>query len=89
MIKFYEIFLLYSGTLAEEKGCQSFGGGAFHPLSSGTLVLGRLLSSLPPFGGERGSLKGHETEFYARQPHYLLFSNKLFDRIATKGSNHL
>jgi len=38
---------------------------------------------LPPFGGERGSLKGHETGFHARHPDYILFSNKLFDRIAT------
>jgi len=56
----------------------------FHHLSSGTLVSGRLLSSLPPFGGERGSLKGHETGFHARQSNYILFSNKLFALIATR-----
>jgi len=48
-------------------------------LGSGTLGSGRLLSSLPPFGGERGSLKGHETGFHARHPNYIIFSNKLFD----------
>jgi hypothetical protein len=42
------------------------------------------LSSLPPFGGERGSLKGHEMGFHARQSDYLLFSNKLFASIATR-----
>jgi hypothetical protein len=54
------------------------------PKCSGTLGSGRLLSSLPPFGGERGSLKGHEMGFHARQSDYLLFSNKLFASIATR-----